>query len=154
MKVEVVPAHAGHIHHLAVNMRADDRREIWAAGCMLPRESLEMSLERSRIAWTGLVDGVPVCMFGVAAEVGILPVGRPWLLGTDDIEKHQRAFLRRNRQKVAEMLSMYPLLVNYVDARNKASIKWLQWLGFTVDENTIPVGVNQVPFRRFEMTRG
>ena len=52
------------------------------------------------VAWTGRVDGAPVCAFGVEAASLVANEGRPWLLATDGILPHRTAFLRRNRAYV------------------------------------------------------
>ena len=42
------------------------------------------------------------------------------------------------------------VLWNYVDKRNTVHIKLLKFLGFTLLEEEIPFGPNQLPFIRFE----
>ena len=68
------------------------------------------------------------------------------------IERHQRAFLRRNREYVRQMQAAFPTLRNMVDARNEVSIRWLRWLGFTI-EPAIRWGAAGMPFHPFWMTR-
>jgi hypothetical protein len=146
----IVPATPDHARDLAPHMRFDDRREIWAASRATPLRALMSSLRESAWAFTGLVDGVPVCMFGVV-QVGLFgPHGVPWLLASPEMEQHAIAFLRRNRAVVAKMSSEYDRLVNYVDARNTTSIKWLRWLKFDI-MSTVPYGPFGLPFHRFEM---
>lgn len=152
-RVDIIPADAGHIHAIASGMRAADVEEVRASLGLNPQEALEFSLSSSTMAWTGTVDGEPVCMFGVSRRSMLDgSVGTPWLLGTDAIERHQAAFLRRNKGIVKEMLAAYPVLRNWVDARNTLSIRWLKWLGFEFG-SPVPYGPHGIAFYPFETRR-
>ncbi len=75
----------------------------------------------------------------------------PWLVGTDDLERYQRISAPL-RKVVAAMLSVYPYLENYVDARNHVAKAWLHWLGLPL-EDPAPYGVLGLPFHRFYMEK-
>jgi hypothetical protein len=132
-------------------MRQADRAEVAAEGGRGSYAALRDSLASSVVAWTGLVNHEPVCMFGVSPVDILGGVGSPWLLGTDEIKKHAVTFLKLNRLYIPKMLDLFPLLVNYVDVRNAVSIRWLRWLGFAVDDKAVPYGIWGMPFYRFEM---
>jgi hypothetical protein len=150
--VEVVRADPDHIASIAERMRAADVAEVWAASGKSPSEALAFSLDRSDAAWTGIVDGQPEVMFGVGALSILSGVGAPWLLGTDEVERNRRRFLRGSIFWRDEMLKLFPVLRNVVDDRNAVSIRWLRWLGFTLSE-PFPVGRERMPFRLFELRR-
>lgn len=150
--IDVIPATVDHARALAPRMRAADRDEVWASGGFGPLAALERSLALSPLAWTGTVDGVPACMFGAASASLLGGEGVPWLLGSDLIERHQRAFLRRNREYVRQMQAAFPVLRNMVDARNMTSIRWLRWLGFTIGP-AVRWGTAGLPFHPFWMIR-
>lgn len=152
MKVEIVPAEAEHITAIAPKVREADRQELWATACMKPIDALICSYAVSKLAWTGLVDGEPVCMFGVAPASLLTSTGRPWMIGTDLIDRYSTTFLRRCKGRVREMLRYYQSLENYVDLRNERAIRWLDWLGFEF-EGPYPYGVLKLPFMRFTMER-
>ena len=144
-------AHPFFVEELAANMCQRDIDECWAASHNTPFEALTQSLAASPNAMMGFYKGRVVCMYGVA-EMSILSnVGVPWLLGTDEIEKHSKYFLRQNRHYMKEIKRKYSLLINFVDARNTVAIRWLKWLGFEVFDAQ-PFGPDDVPFRRFEMS--
>ena len=150
----VVPAHRDHIFYLANNMAEADRREVNAAVGLGPYQALEDSLNRSVAAWTGMVgDSRPVCMFGVCPIDILGGVGSPWLLGTDEISRHAKTFLKLNRLYVPKMLELFPRLVNYVDARHETAIRWLKWLGFRFEENPVAYGPFKLPFFGFHMEK-
>lgn len=150
IKAEIVPATMDHIREVAANIRDHDRDEIYASCLLTPLRALEFSMRVSRHVWAGLVNGKTICVFGVSGKTTLSDVGMPWMIGTPLVEKYQRTFLRRCRRCVGVMLSEYTALENYVDVRNVASVKWLRWLGFEMDE-PMPYGPFGLPFMRFEM---
>ena len=146
---KIVPAAPEHIASIAENMREADRREVWAGARHTPDEALRESLRHSELAWTCLVEGVPAFMWGVGRIGSLISVkGAPWLLGTDDVLKIHREFLRQSRAYVEQMHRRFPELENYVHAENKLSIRWLKWCGFTLDI-VEPVNINNEVFFRF-----
>lgn len=148
----IIPATPAHIPYLAENMREVDRAEIWASGHETPTHSLEAGLEHSLLCWVALADGVPFCMFGVAPLTLLGGTGIVWMLGTDGMTMHKRAFLRGSRPVVSAMKKPFHKLENWVDARNSLTIRWLRWLDFTF-EDAAPYGVEGLPFHHFWMER-
>jgi hypothetical protein len=146
----VVEATLEHAQRMAPNLRAADIEEVWASAQLEADQALYRGVSCSSHAWTGLVDGEPVCIFGVVPVSFMSGIGVPWMLGTDLVEEHATAFLRRNRRYVKQMTQAYNHLVNYVDDRNVKAIAWLEWLGFTMSEPQ-QFGALGLPFRRFEM---
>ena len=145
----IVPATPEHIPHLAANMRGSDRREVWASHRHTPQEALEASLACSDLAWTCCVQSVPAFMWGVARQGAMTSfTGVPWLLGTPRMYAVRRDFLRHCLVYVNAMQEAFPLLENYVHAENQASVRWLEWCGFTV-EREIPELINDEDFYRF-----
>jgi hypothetical protein len=147
MKVEVVAAHREHVGRIAAHVREQDREELQELYGQTPQEVLEYSFRVSRGAWTGLVDGVPVCMFGVV-ELS-REVGRPWMIGTQELDRHAVTFLRRCRGHVEAMKRRYGRLENYVDARSAMAVRWLRWLGFEMKEK-VRAGEGAIPCYRFQ----
>ena len=150
-KVTIIPTEYDHLLPVAKDMREADVLEVSATG-NLPYESLTEGFNLSSRCWTGLVDNRPAAIFGVAPMSVLGGVGSPWLLGTDTCMKVKREFLTGSKPYVEQMLGLYPRLVNYVDVRNTASIRWLKWLGFEIHE-PIPFGLSGELFHPFEMMR-
>ena len=136
---------------LTLELRKADREEVEALTGRNPRAALVESVERSSSAWAGLADDKLVCLFGVVPMSLIGVTGVPWLLGSDAVTPYGRPFLRRNRAYLREMLREFPVLRNVVDARNTVSIRWLEWLGFTLGTPQ-PMGVRGLPFIPFAMS--
>lgn len=152
MIFDVVPASIEHIAPLAERMRAADVDEVLAASGRAPHEALEISLRKSALAWTALIDGSPEIMFGVGDLNVLTLTAAPWLLGTDAVERHYREFSRRSRDWRDQLLERYAVLRNVVDDRNEVSKRWLRWLGFELSDPAA-LGVNGELFRLFELRR-
>lgn len=148
---KVVPAELDHIAWVAEHMREADAREVEASAGYLPFDALVCSFDASVHAWTGMIGDYPICMFGVSTVDFLAGIGCPWLLGTDYVERNAQAFLRRSKPYLSKMLGTFPRLINYVDARNELSIRWLRWLGADIDLQPVPYGVSRLPFYRFEI---
>jgi hypothetical protein len=100
-----------------------------------------MSLRGAQEAYAGTLDGEVIALFGVSDA-------RPWLLGSDDVAGIPMAFLRRSRIVVNTWCERYGRIENRADARNTMSLKWLGWLGFTI-EDPEPWGYERRPFCLF-----
>lgn len=149
--VEVRLARISDLADLAPRLRAADVEEIRAIANLEPYAALRASFMWSVPSWTGIVGGELVCMFGVTPHWPLARgVGQPWLLGSDAIERHAVAFLRCSRPCLRDMLKAFRRLENFIDARNRVSIRWLEWLGFTIHP-AAPHGPFGLPFHRFTM---
>ena len=150
--LSIIPAEFHHIAPIAIHMRQADRDEVAASSGRSPFEAIAYSLDRSTVARTVLIDGVPAGMFGCGDLSVLTRSGAPWLLGTDDLALAPLAFLRASIDWRDKLFERYDSLRNLVDDRNTASIRWLQWLGFRFSD-PIPVGKAGLPFRLFELRR-
>lgn len=137
--------------NIAANLRALDRQELSATSLKTPEESLRLSVEVSRDAWAGKIDGVPACLFGVFTPGVISDHGFPWFYGTTLLAGHERAFLRRCKPWVREAVGVYGELRNWVDVRNRKAVLWLRWLGFDVSEEIVKLGPKKMSFHPYSM---
>lgn len=118
------------ISEIVSDIRLADVIEMSALGTT-PEKAMIDSLKRSDWALTACVNGVPVCMFGVAPRSVLLGEGVPWMLAANGLERIQRQFLKTSRPAIDAMLKSYPRLMNFVHAENRVTIRWLRWLGFS-----------------------
>lgn len=140
----------GDIEAVAAVARQADREEMLACASATVAECLCVGLGQGLRAWVIESDGLALAAVGdTIAGIGI---GVPWMVTTDHIGTDPRGFLRASKAVLVEMFQRHHQLINYVDARNVAAIRWLAWLGFTIDE-AVPYGVKGLPFRRFTMVR-
>ncbi len=137
-------------HDLAPRLRAADLREIEVASGRDPLAVLLDGLRLSPVARVLTYRGRVVAMYGAAAWPGFGgEVGCPWMLASDELPQHPRAFLRLAPRMVGEQLEAYPGgLYGIVDVRNHAHMRWIEWAGFTLG-GTHNLGRNGEPFRAF-----
>ena len=117
--VEVRDARLGDAWYIAMMMRDDDREELKAGG-HAPLDAVVRGLRTSTYCKVAVLDDNPAIIFGVAPISALSGIGSPWLLGTDDLLKFKRQFIRECNSYVDEMLRYYPTLINYVNTRNDA----------------------------------
>ncbi|CAB4149598.1 hypothetical protein UFOVP555_12 [uncultured Caudovirales phage] len=149
-KVEVRFLAPGDIEAVIAGLRQADYDEVLASSGDVERTVRE-SPACSNWTLTFLVDGEIACVMGLAPIDGLLGTrAAPWMLGTDVLDRHPGALMKTCPRYIAGMLSSYPHLLNFVDARNTRSIRWLKRLGFKILP-AVPYGAAQLPFHLFEM---
>jgi hypothetical protein len=143
MDVEIVklkPEHA----RITPFLREADAREIREGSGLSPAIAVAFSIAHSSPGYAALLEKEPVVIFG-ASPSATPGVGVVWLLATPEIERHPVRFYRESRRMFAKVTEKYETLVNWVDCRNKLSLRWLQWLGFEIGEPE-PWGILGLPF--------
>lgn len=139
----------GDIEALLANMRQPDIDEVTAAVGDLEHAVVE-SVKASSLLAAADINGELACIFGCAPLGGMLGTqAAPWMLGTDTLDKYPLVLMKHCGPYVEAMQARYPHLLNYVDARNTRSIRWLKRMGFTF-RPAVPYGVAQLPFHLFE----
>ena len=138
--------HIKDIAELSVTMRDEDQKEIWHLGRKSPHEALWDAMVFCKYNRVVLLDGQVVCMFGVGGEEG--GVGVPWMLASPLLTKISKPFLLECRGFLEEMSQEYTRLYNVAWTKNDTHIKWLKWLGFTI-QDAKPMGPDGELFHEF-----
>lgn len=138
-----------HLRELAGSARPADRDEAEASHGSL-EEALYDAFKRTEYPVALSYKGELIAVYGVASAGWLSDYGALWLIGTPLMRKYAGRVLHDAKLFVAHAREHYPSLVNYVDARNTESVRWLAALGFTIDPPQ-PFGVKQLPFHRFHM---
>lgn len=148
--VEFITPTVSDIRYIADNLRQSDLDEITASHGMDARDGIELSVELSDFCDVMVVDGLPICIFGLV----ITPAGEgiPWMLGTNEIKNHKKVFWEASKKTIKLMISVCNSLYNMVHAKNTISIEWLKKLGFEISPPE-PHGVYGELFCRFEMRK-
>jgi hypothetical protein len=133
-------------HATRIDLREGDRREIAALG-VTKLAGLGLSLQRSLWADAYLIDGEVAAISGLALGSLLGSEATLWLLTGTPVNRHKKDFLRLTRQRLAEVRRHWPVLVNYVHADYREALRWLRWLGFTI-EPPRPFGRLGGPFCR------
>lgn len=139
-----------HLETLIEEIRPADRAEVEASVGSLRLGVVDAYLRTEHPAVMIGPDGGLVCMYGVAPLHSLSSNGAIWLLGTSRMRKYAKRVLHDAKLFIEYAREHYPVLVNYVDARNTESVRWLAALGFTI-EPPQPFGVQGLPFHRFHM---
>lgn len=147
---QLIPARRKTAFDLASQMRGADVRELLAGTNHSPLTALLDALDVSLEAWEGWIGDDLLCMFGVGNIDYASGSGSPWMLGTDMIDEYFLTFAKVSQLWIADVRARYGHLHNFVDARNTASLRWLEWLGFRICEEA-PHGPHGLPFRRVEL---
>lgn len=144
----IVKARPEHADQIMPTLRPADVVEIRRATGRNVAAVLKDSIVMSYDAIAAYADGELVLLAGVAPVSVLSSVGCPWLVGAVGLEKHALKMCRENKKYVQKWLSVFGKLENYVDNDNVVSQRWLQWLGFTLDEPA-PYGAEGHLFRHF-----
>lgn len=141
-------AAASDAYELAPHLRQRDVEEIRAGTGLEPLPALLRSFNDSTLAWTAFDEDGPFAIFGVGPLD--TDTGSPWLLGADRLtRKHRMYFLQNSRPYITQMHDLFPLLLNYVDARHTDSLVYLKRVGFTISKLIPEWGFERRPFYRF-----
>lgn len=135
---------------VAERMRQSDKDEAMASHGFDPMKAVVYSSETSLVTIAVEAGGEPIAVFGIAAENPRDTRACIWLLGTDGIEKNQRAFLRFSRVMIAAILKVYPELWNMVPESSTKTIRWLEWCGAKFSSPSV-FGPNNAPFVSFSI---
>lgn len=131
----------------SLDLRDADKEEIRASVGLPTSEALMSSARVSNELWVVVHKGSIEAVFGVSDRGSY---GVPWFMATDKFDEFRISFAKESRWMVQRWLDKYGLLMNVVDSRHISSIRWLRWLGFTVDESLeIMLHDPEVPFYLF-----
>ncbi len=151
---ELVDANERHLADMiTAGLREEDRREVELATGEEPNFALIDSYRASIRAWSILLDGRAIAMFGGVSRSLLSHTGIAWMLGCDDIVKVRVGVAKGTYLAINEGLGIFRRLENYVLDTNEISKKWLRWNGFTIEEPR-PYGVSQAMFCHFYRDRG
>lgn len=121
---------------IADRMRAEDVAELAVTSPdRSPLDVLMDSATDSRWCIVASCDGRPAVAYGVGDAAHDPNLGVPWMLATDDLKRMRRALAAHGRREVRLMQQRYLALANAVHVGNATAIRYLEWLGFTVDRS-------------------
>lgn len=153
MSVKFVKPTMKMLESIAADMRQADVDEIWASDHHTPLESLVVGQKMSDYSTVVTSDsGVPLVVIGLVKRDMLTGSGTVWMLGANEAMKHKKEFFRQTKPVIDELLIICPRLCNMVHSKNKISIQWLKWLGFTI-EDPVPHGPEGELFHRFHLER-
>ncbi len=146
--VERVKPTNADIAFVAENMREIDKLEAYEMSGLEPLMALKASVMSSKRVVATRFNGTPNAIFGVVEVNFLAGHGVPWVLTTDACVSLPSVFMRMTKDIYPALTTGYNILTNYVHEDNIKSIKWLEYLGFTL-EPPQPMGINGENFRLF-----
>ena len=142
-----------HVSHIAQNMREADRVEVMASHGHTPLEALTLGVSKSDQVVTVLSpEDTPLVIIGVVSQSLLSDVGTIWLLGCDEALRHRRKFISEVPRVLSILFERYTMLENYVHVDNQISVRWLNRIGFKMDEPILFKNSGEY-FMRFYMKR-
>lgn len=118
---------------MAPNMRKADEMEVMAACGYSPYKALCQAYAVSETCLTVLYEDRPCLMMGCCADTVDKNTGIVWALGTEEIGKFGRMFIRESPRWLDHIRGKYTTVKNYTHADNVVHHKWLKHLGFTLE---------------------
>ena len=145
--IQVRRSNRNDVDYLKFHLRESDRHEIYASHHMAPADALNMGLNKSILSLT-ILNGKPLAMVGITTDNLIGNKAVIWMLTSQDLDKIPRRFVRNSKYFLKIFLEFYNYLENYVSIKNESSIRWIKWLGGTVDKPK-PYGIEKQLFNHF-----
>ena len=147
----IVKANTSHVNHLQNNLRDSDVRECIIHGATPFRALMAGLREPKGESYTVIVHRRPALMFGCSPICDNM-IGKIWALGSYDINKIQREFLKWCNPVVDYFQKQYYQLENVVPADHAHTLAWLDFVGFEILDP--PVMVNGFQVLRFVRCKG
>lgn len=96
-----------------------------------PKEAgvLEFCQSLSAEVWTGYVDGVLICCWGLIPPTLLSNQAYLWMHSTPAIRDHQFILVRHSQKIIQQVLERYERIVGDCKVDANDSIRWLRWLG-------------------------
>ena len=149
MKPHFRAAKADDVYVLYPNIREVDVEEVKATIGLDINDGLMASYLTSDETFTMVADDSDLLgMFGISKTADPM-ISVVWMLCTERLQKYSKTFIKLSKQWVIEQNKKHSILMNYVDARNITSIKWLKHLGFVLINRVEEFGVGKKPFYEF-----
>ena len=142
----ILIATAEHAKELTEGLREMDKIECMCFG-VDPSNAVESSMDNSDMNFTVMTkDNKVMAIFGGGG--GSEPY--IWMLGTNQVERYSRDFLRHCRKWVWSLAAHYGSVSNWIHADNLVCIKWLKWCGAVFSG---PQLIDGELFRKFIITK-
>ncbi len=137
-------------YNLAPKLRKEDKEEIKANANIKAIDALIQGFQLSEVPISVFDDEEEiVCMLG-CCPTDIRSAAIIWLLASDGLAKNlSYRFLKHCRGGMEIFQKRYPVLYNFIDARNTLHIKWLKWCGFTIIQKHYNYGYEKRLFYEF-----
>lgn len=145
----IVYSTPSHAEYIAKYMRIEDVRECVIHG-FTPWRALNLPLTYHQCEnYTLLYKDTPLMMGGIVENYDVVDIrmGTIWMLGTYDIRKHIKPFMKISKPMIEYLMLAYDAVENVVPLDHMRTISYLARLGFVFSDE--PIIVNGFPCVRF-----
>lgn len=124
------------VTHVLNHISPEDAAELQASG-LDPVASFMFGYDHSVILNCVVTpDRTPVAIYGCVLDGRYPDTAIPWMVATPEFRQHPRSAMALSRQVIAQMQDRFANLHNLVHAEHFTAIRWLSWLGFTIELDT------------------
>jgi hypothetical protein len=145
MIVKVETARDIHVYELLQNLRDHDQ-EVFD-GVADPAKLLLDEVRKSTRAFVGLLDGEVACLWGTRVRTLLVDSVYLWMVTSRAVEAHPFVFVRHSRMLADSILNEYGSIEGHVFVSNPMSMKWIKWLGASLEPTPVE-GVLEFRLRR------
>jgi len=133
MTYEVIPASQLYVGPHVARLPAEQRAELQRVSGMAPRRWYRSFLNCSSYARVGLLDNVPVAMWGITGTM-LSSTGTAWLSVTPEARRHPFIVGRVARDEVQAILRTKGEIQSLVLCGDDRARRFLRFLGFELGE--------------------
>lgn len=134
---------------LKMKLRNNDILELEVMSGRTWQEALKFSVLLSKCTWVIIYKNKIEGIFGIGEWDD--NKGTPWFVATNKFDNFSYAVAKQSKQVLEMMFQIYPYLWNYIYANHFVAKRWLQWLGFTIEDNIR--WIDNHPFQKFYMKK-
>ena len=131
-RAELVPIDPLHIREICDTLREREALAFAKLG-KDPERMIAHEVLTSFMSWAGVVDGQVIALGGVKCDGIFAEEAYAWLLCSEAIAEAPVSFIRGVLRAFELVKPRFRTIYGLVDARFAASIRWLEWMGFTVE---------------------
>lgn len=129
---EIMPVDPLHIRAICGSLRERECHSFKALG-RDPERMVAHEVATSFFAYAGVVDGEVIALGGVKCDGILSDEAYVWILCSEAINDYPIAFIRGVLRAFALIKGRFRTIWGLVSADFARSIRWLGWMGFTVD---------------------
>jgi hypothetical protein len=132
MQCEIVPIDPLHIREICETMREREALGFAQLGWN-PEQKITHEVLTSFMSWAGVVNGRTFALGGVKCDGIFSEKAYAWLLCSECVSEVPLSFVRGVLQAFALVKPRFKTIYGLVDVRFEKSVRWLEWMGFTVE---------------------
>lgn len=129
---ELVPVRPEHVDAILASMREQEASAIDALG-RDPRTMLEYELRSSYFTYSWVVGDETVVVGGLKQANIFVDDVYAWIICSEAVNRFPTTFARYARKMFVASMKRFPNVYGYVVTDFERSVRWVTWLGFTVE---------------------